>query len=234
MTVLAGLLLAAAVALAVPPSRHDRVRALVPLPQARRRDRGLPPHVAGAAAALAAFVLVGGLPGAAFALGLVLVVPRLVGRLEPRSRRLARVRLARQVPLVADLLAATLASGAPLGSALRATADAVGDPARTVLAPVLAASELGADDPWQTVRDDPLLGALAVAASRSAHTGAPLAAVLAGAADDARRARQREVEVAARSAGVRAVLPLAACFLPAFLLVGVVPIVASLITDVLP
>jgi Flp pilus assembly protein TadB len=234
VTVLAGILLAAAVALAVPPSRLDRLHALVPRPRESRHPRGVPPPAAGAAAGLAAFVLVGGLPGIALAVGLVVLVPRVVARLEPRSRRMTRLRLAGLVPLVADLLAATLASGAPLGSALRATADAVGDPARTVLAPVLAASDLGSDDPWQSVRGDPLLGALAAAASRSARTGAPLAAVLAGAADDARRARQREVEVAARSAGVRAVLPLAACFLPAFLLVGVVPIVASLITDVLP
>jgi Flp pilus assembly protein TadB len=233
VTVVAGLLLAAAVALAMPPSRFDRLRSLDPTPT-RRRERSLPPLASGALAGLAAFVLVGGIPGLLLAAGCVVVVPRLVGRLEPRSRRDARARLAAQVPLVADLLAATLASGAPPGSALRATADAVGDPARTSLAPVLAAIDLGADDPWQSVRGDPLLGPLALAASRSQRSGAPLAVVLAGVADDARRARHREVEVAARSAGVRAVLPLAACFLPAFLLVGVVPIVASLITEVLP
>ena len=46
-----------------------------------------------------------------------------------------------------------------------------------------------------------------------------------------RRDRQRAVEVAAQAAGVRAVAPLAACFLPAFLLLGVVPVVASLAGD---
>ena len=63
---------------------------------------------------------------------------------------------------------------------------------------------------------------------RSAQSGAPLSTVLARIAQDMRRDRHAAVEVAARSAGVRAVAPLAACFLPAFLLVGVVPVVASL------
>jgi hypothetical protein len=43
-----------------------------------------------------------------------------------------------------------------------------------------------------------------------------------------RREHQRRVERAARSAGVKAVIPLAVCFLPAFFALGVVPIVASL------
>ena len=35
----------------------------------------------------------------------------------------------------------------------------------------------------------------------------------------------------ARKVGVRSVVPLMACFLPAFILVGVVPIVAGLLRD---
>jgi pilus assembly protein TadC len=233
VTLLAALSAAVAVALAVPPSRHARmVRLGRASPSARRA--GIPPWLAGVAAAAAGLLLVGGLPGVLVAAVCLVVVPRLARRLEPAARRRERERLAAQVPLLADLLAATLASGAPLASALRATADAVGDPARSVLAPVVAATALGADDPWQPVRANPVLGPLADAATRSARSGAPLATVLAGAAADGRRAHQREVEVAARAAGVRAVLPLAACFLPAFLLVGVVPIVASLIADALP
>ena len=68
---------------------------------------------------------------------------------------------------------------------------------------------------------------------RSAASGAPLAGVLARVAEDLRRDRQQVVEVAARAAGVRAVAPLGACFLPAFVLVGVVPVVVSLATGLL-
>jgi len=69
--------------------------------------------------------------------------------------------------------------------------------------------------------------------ARSARSGAPLADVLSDVADDLRLARTRDVQVAARAAGVRAVGPLAACFLPAYLLLGVVPVVASLASDAL-
>ena len=43
----------------------------------------------------------------------------------------------------------------------------------------------------------------------------------------AREARRTVLVVRARSVGVRSVLPLMTCFIPAFLLLGVVPTVAS-------
>jgi Flp pilus assembly protein TadB len=46
-------------------------------------------------------------------------------------------------------------------------------------------------------------------------------------ADVARQERHGQVEAAARRVGVRSVLPLMTCFIPAFLLLGVVPTVAS-------
>ena len=69
--------------------------------------------------------------------------------------------------------------------------------------------------------------------ARSARSGSPLSDVLSEVADDLRLVRTRDVQVAARAAGVRAVGPLAACFLPAYLLLGVVPVVASLAGDAL-
>jgi hypothetical protein len=43
----------------------------------------------------------------------------------------------------------------------------------------------------------------------------------------ARARREAALQVVARSVGVRSVLPLMTCFIPAFLLLGVVPTVAS-------
>ncbi|MDB9921395.1 hypothetical protein OAD85_06490 [Actinomycetota bacterium] len=43
-----------------------------------------------------------------------------------------------------------------------------------------------------------------------------------------RREHRSRVEVAARTAGVKAVIPLALCFLPGFFALGVIRIVASL------
>jgi hypothetical protein len=71
------------------------------------------------------------------------------------------------------------------------------------------------------------------ALARATTTGAPLAAgVRELAAEMRERARWAALEQA-RRAGVRAVGPLAACFLPAFVLLGVVPVVAGVAASLL-
>ncbi len=132
-------------------------------------------------------------------------------------------------------MAAILASGAPMRFALVAAGEAIGAPMTEAIRPVVAAIDLGADPAtaWGSLSGVPALEPVATAVVRSAESGAPISTVLTRIAEDMRRDRQSAVEVAARSAGVRAVAPLAACFLPAFLLTGVVPVVASLAGDLL-
>ena len=62
---------------------------------------------------------------------------------------------------------------------------------------------------------------------RAHHSGAALTEVLVHLADDRRRWLRSTARSAAERAGVKAVLPLGLCFLPAFVLVGVVPVVAG-------
>lgn len=235
MTIVAALLVASAAWTWLPRGADPRVGMLLPRAvatsaQSSGRDRPATSIVATAALAVAALMLVGGLMGALLAAACVVAVPRLVRRLEPRASRERRGRLTAQAPLIADLLAATMAAGSPMRAALSAVADAVEDPGRSALEPVAAALDLGADPggAWAPLVHDESLGAIASAVVRSSTSGAPLASVLARIGDDLRREHQVSVQVAARAAGVRAVLPLALCFLPAFLLLGVVPVVASL------
>jgi pilus assembly protein TadC len=69
--------------------------------------------------------------------------------------------------------------------------------------------------------------------ARASRTGAPMAeSVRLLAADEAERARWDALE-RARRAGVQAVGPLAACFLPAFVLLGVVPMIVGVARTVL-
>ncbi len=166
--------------------------------------------------------------GLALAFGL----PRGLSRLESGADRHRRERLVAQAPEVVDLLAACLASGAPVDAAAQAVADAVGEPVAEPLRGLVASLRLGADPAvaWRTLTQTPGLRPMAVAVARSVDSGAPLATVLPRVADDLRRRARAEVQVAAEQAGVRAVAPLAACFLPAFLLLGVVPVIASLVT----
>ncbi len=180
-------------------------------------------------------LLLGGVFGLGVGVGAVLLLPRWLGRLEPAARRRRREALQSQAPLLADLLAATLTSGATLRASLQAVVGAVDEPGRSALRPAVIALDLGADatDAMGLVDDDGALAPIVDAITRSAPSGARLSQGLLAVAEDLRRTQRRTVDVAARSAGVRAVAPLAACFLPAFVLLGVVPVVVSLASAVL-
>ena len=158
---------------------------------------------------------------------------RFLGTLESRTEREHTRALISQMPTVCDLLAATLASGASVTSAVQAVKQAVGEPASHTLMRVERAMQLGTpvSQAWRTANAEPAFDRIALAFRRSSESGAPIAELLAGVASDERREKRRVVEVAARGAGVRAVMPLAACYLPAFILLGVVPVVASMATS---
>lgn len=234
MSALAGVAAFAAVWFWVRPSSGGRLGELFAVPKVPRRmsRKGLA-TISALTCGLGAALLIGGVGGVILGVGVAVIAPMLFGRMESRASRTRRTELIKQAPNIADLLAATLASGAPLRAAVLAVAEAVGSPSEELLRLIVAALELGADpgEAWSSLRDDPSLAPIALAFARSTTSGAPLSALLAGTADDLRRKHRLSVEVAARAAGVRAVAPLAACFLPAFLLLGVVPVVASMASD---
>jgi Flp pilus assembly protein TadB len=182
-------------------------------------------------AGLAAFLLVGGAPGAVLAVALVLAGPPLLSRLESSAHRRERLALVAAAPLVADLLAASLAAGATLDRALPVIARAVGGPAGKALDQVASHVRLGepVDRAWQRAVDLPGLGAIAGTVARATRSGAPLAGMLAVAADDLRAEAAAASLAEVRATSVRAVLPLGLCLLPAFALLGIVPVVAGLI-----
>src|SRR5438034_11261195 len=101
--------------------------------------------------------------------------------------------------------------------------------------PARAAASLGlAPVPaWQPVHDLPAGTRLAAAVARSADSGAALAGAFTRLADDLRTARLTGAEAAAQRAGVLLVLPLGLCFLPAFIVAGIVPVIVAVLGDVL-
>jgi len=230
-TLLAALCLSLAVLTWLPAPRRLRLESK----EQSRVRASINPRLACVLGGLAVVVLLGGWPGWLIGASLMVFGPGLLARLESRSERQRRTALLRQAPAFLDLLAAVLASGAGLESALRVVSAAIGEPTSSAVRAVTLALELGADPAtaWANVRTEPALAPLAEAGIRSAASGAPLAAMLTGVASDVRRRHRSTVQVAARSAGVRAVAPLAACFLPAFLLLGVVPVIASLADQLL-
>ena len=178
----------------------------------------------------------GAAPGVAVG-GLVAVaVIVALGRLEPAALARERHRIVLELPVALDLLASCLAAGLPLRRALPKVTALLPGPLGRELGRVTARLELGEGDAaaWRALVDHDQLGRLARDAARSAESGAPLAELFGQHAHDARADRRAALEERARTAGVRAVLPVALCFLPAFFLIGVVPIVAGAVMMLLP
>lgn len=224
--------LAALTVLVVPWSRAVAVPSGGRRPRRRRRrEVGGPGSRAAAAVVVGAgtALLLGGSTGVVVGLvasGATFVV---LARLEPRARRRTREEVERAAPLALDLVAACLASGAPLDASVEAAAAAVGGATGRLLLGAVSAARLGAPaaTAWREVAGEPALAGLARAVVRAHDTGAPLGEVLPRLAGQARATRRAAAEARVRTAAVRLTGPLGLAFLPAFVLLGVVPVVAS-------
>lgn len=209
------------------PARRQRREAGVD--EAPVRDLPVLQAAAAAAVGLGATVLLGGVVGLAVGVVAGIVCWRVVGRMESPAARRRRERLAAAVPHVVDLMAACLAAGLSPSAAVEQITEAVEPPVRDVLAALSARLRLGVDPVtvWSDLAGHPQLGGLGRSLARATSSGASVADALQRLADDARRSTRADVETRARSVGVRAAVPLGVCLLPAFVLVGVVPLVAG-------
>ncbi|RCG30419.1 type II secretion system F family protein [Sphaerisporangium album] len=189
-----------------------------------------------AATALGGVLFVGGWPGpvVGIAVGVVVVVIR--RRRMPGDVRGRQQRIIADLPYALDLMVACLRAGQPVGGAVEATAQAIRGPLGESLARVNGRLRLGAspESAWQVLESDRPLAALARGMTRAALSGAPVADVLARLADDARQESRTASSAAARRVGVQVVAPLGLCFLPAFVFLGIIPVVAGLAAQVFP
>jgi pilus assembly protein TadC len=178
---------------------------------------------------------VAGLRGAiSFAL-LAIAAAALMDRVSAaRARRRERSLGAALAPC-ADLLAACLHAGATVDEAVASVASTLEGPLHELMSRVAVALRAGSDPARAWALDASLapLAPVARAFVRASRSGAPLAATMSAVADEQRRMRRWEAEAAARRAGVLAVAPLVVCFLPAFILVGVVPVVLGIAAQAL-
>lgn len=138
-----------------------------------------------------------------------------------------------------DLIGAMLDAGASLERSLAVLAGITGGRTGAGLAAVSGGLRLGAD--WQTAwmiagRNHPDRGLeeLRTALSFAAGTGAPTASILYAQATQLRRSRYRETERRAAALGVRLVIPLGLCSLPAFICLGVLPVFLALLPQLGP
>ncbi|HEY3573977.1 MAG TPA: type II secretion system F family protein [Arthrobacter sp.] len=138
----------------------------------------------------------------------------------------------RDTAMMLELIAAMLQAGAGIGRALELVAAAASPEYGRALRPVVGAMAIGAD--WETawrssdVRSPEIL-ALRDALGFAALTGAPSSSILYAQAARMRRERFRAAEKRAASLGVKLVVPLGLCSLPAFICLGVVPVLLALV-----
>ncbi|MDI2032808.1 type II secretion system F family protein [Saccharopolyspora sp. TS4A08] len=159
-------------------------------------------------------------------------LPRPRAPAKPRPRRADRAD-----PLVLaagwDLLAAGMRAGLPVPVIVRAVAVEVGGTARRALDEVADHLALGSDaaTAWEPALRDPGTAELARAARRTARTGSALADVAAELAERARSRGSELAEVRAQRGAVWISAPLGLCFLPAFLCLGVLPVVLGMFEE---
>ncbi|SIR24637.1 type II secretion system F family protein [Micromonospora avicenniae] len=192
-------------------------------------------RLASALGGAAVAVVAGGWLGLLGAVPTAVLLDRLLRRIEPPAARDRRLREAADLPLAADLLAAAMRAGAPVDRSVLAVAEALDGPLAVRLGRVGRTLLLGGgpEEAWSALDGVPGAERVSAAAYRSSNSGAALAGALTRLADDLRADRATAAEASARRAGVLIVLPLGLCFLPAFILAGLVPVIVAVLGDVL-
>ncbi|MFE7000237.1 type II secretion system F family protein [Streptomyces griseus] len=187
---------------------------------------------------LAGWILVGGAMGCA--VGSIAAYGmwrwrRTRPRARPGGAHPERAVIAGQLPLAADLLAACIAVGAGPREAAAEVGDSIGGPVGDRLARTAAEIRLGGEpaEAWGRFGEIPGAGPLARCLHRAGSTGAPAAEPVARLAASIRAERAAAAVARAQRAGVLITAPVGLCFLPAFLAVGVAPVIIGLAGDLL-
>ncbi len=259
----AAVLTVLAVTLRWAPSGTHRTRGLQEAAMASARwashaSRPTLRQILGAAfGACAVGLFIGGaggvIAGVITGVGLLVFGSRRVSENEMRARQ----RLIAAAPPAVDLFAAALAAGLLPADAASVVASAFHDgdesleggktgtsgnpaePVREIAARFAAAARAlreGAEPEiaWRELSIDAATAPVAAAALRASRTGAPASQTVAKAARDVWHGAEQAAQAQIRAVAVRATAPLALCFLPAFVLVGVVPTALGLLTELHP
>jgi pilus assembly protein TadC len=134
-----------------------------------------------------------------------------------------------------ELLAVCLEAGLPVALAVTAAAEPLHGAVGARLRRTAGLLELGADAAaaWLAAEQLPALATFARAAGRSAGTGSALAQVARAEAERIRAGLLDTAQAKAQRAAVLITAPLGVCFLPAFLVLGIAPVVVGLAGEVL-
>jgi Flp pilus assembly protein TadB len=140
-----------------------------------------------------------------------------------------------ELATAADLIAASLKAGAPVSVAVLAAGETLAGPLSPSLVRIGQQLRLGVPpgEAWRSLAGVAAAGRVIAAARRSAESGAALSGALTRCADDLRTDAEHDRQARAQRAAVLLVLPLGMCFLPAFVLAGLVPVILAVLGEVL-
>jgi Flp pilus assembly protein TadB len=201
-------------------ARSDRVLRLIAVP----------------AVGLLPILLLGPAIGALGAALLLALVPAALRQLRRREARAVDPAARRSMPLTLDLLAAGLRSGQPVPAALTQVLPVAEGKLGRQLREVAGLLRFGADakTAWRDAAEDVLLAPVAATAIRSSESGIRLADGFERLAEQLRNEYRAAAVMRAHRAGVWTMAPLGLCFLPAFVCLGVIPVVVGMGSSLLP
>ncbi|MFF3542339.1 type II secretion system F family protein [Streptomyces platensis] len=177
------------------------------------------------------FILVGGMTGVLAGLAVGYGAHRhLVRQRGAEAARSAVAEVRAELAPAGDLLAACLAAGAGPRESAEAVGRSLDGPAAERLRQVAAELRLGGEPAvvWPRLAALPGAEGLARCMERAGISGVPAVESASRIAAELRAEQARTATAQARRAGVLVTLPLSACFLPAFLTLGVAPVLIGL------
>lgn len=167
-----------------------------------------------------------GLLGLIIGIATVPFVRSWLTKLESAADRRHAAAISADLPVALSLIGAAVTAGRSTESALSLVANHLSGPLGTELQSV-ARQLMCIPDPrlvWRNL-DSPVLNNVARTFARSSDSGSSIVLAVARAAEDVRKERQETKKIAASRVAVKTAAPLGVCFLPAFLLVGIVPMI---------
>ena len=184
-----------------------------------------------AAAGLSIGVLMGGAVGAGLAIAVAVGAERVL-RAAGADGRAVQAALIRDLPGACDLLVVCLGAGLPVAGALAAVGEATPAPLGPELRAVAALYRMGAEPRRAWAGVPPELAGLGRVVVRAGESGSTVAPALRALAADSRAVARAATEAEVRRAGVWVLAPLGLCFLPAFVCLGVLPLILGIAGDV--
>ncbi|MFI0716596.1 type II secretion system F family protein [Streptomyces inhibens] len=201
-----------------------------------RRDGGPKAWLGSLGTAAFVAILVGGVAGAMAGLAVGFGAHRWLARQRGAdAARLAAAEVRAELAPAGDLLAACLAAGAGPRESAEAVGRSLDGPVAERLRQVAAELRLGGEPAlvWPRLAALPGAEGLARCMERAGISGVPAVESASRIAAELRAEQARAAITRARRAGVLVTLPLAACFLPAFLTLGVAPVLIGLAGELL-